>query len=298
MSIKEFNFDLKQIRSFIEVVNEKSFTNASMNLKISQASISHQIGQIEKMLGVKLIIRSSQDFALTREGEIFLKYCDKLKNDVESLKNELSTGTFGGTIRIIASSIPGTYIVPSILSSLNNNNAGFYYCLEVGNSREAIEKVKQGDSDLAIVGREIKHPGLSYKELVDDEIVLIAPLGHKGTVQIDDIRKIPLITRESGSGTRNTIELYLNKLGIIPSELNIIMETTSSESLREAVISGLGSAFISAMAVEKDLKLKNLEIVKIKGVNIIRPFYVVTSNIRVQHEPVKLFLDYASRYKK
>ncbi len=298
MSIKEFNFDLKQIRAFIEVVNEKSFTNASVNLKISQASISHQIGQIEKMLGVKLIIRSSQDFALTREGEIFLKYCDKLKNDVESLKNELSTGTFGGTIRIIASSIPGTYIVPSILSSLNSNNAGFYYSLEVGNSREAIEKVKQGDSDLAIVGREIKHPGLSYSELVDDEIVLIAPVGHKGTVQIDDIRKIPLITRESGSGTRNTVELYLNKLGIIPSELNIIMETTSSESLREAVISGLGSAFISSMAVEKDLKLKNLQIIKIKGVNIIRPFYVVTSNIRAQLEPVKLFLDYASRYKK
>ncbi len=180
MSIKDFNFDLKQIRSFMEVVNEKSFTNASLNLKISQASISHQINQIEKMLGVKLIRRNSQDFSLTREGEIFLKYCEKLKGDVEILKSELETGTFGGTVSIIASSIPGTYIVPSIVSALNKDIGGYFYKLEVGNSRAAIEKIKQGDADLAIVGREIKHPALSYSELVKDEIVLAAPcFAHK-----------------------------------------------------------------------------------------------------------------------
>jgi len=298
MTIKDFNFDLKQIRTFMEVVHEKSFTNASLKLKISQASISHQIGQIEKMLGVKLIIRNSQDFALTREGEIFLKYCNKLKGDVELLKTEIKAGTFGGTIKIIASSIPGTYIVPSIVSALNRDSEGFYYKLEVGNSREAIEKIKQGDADLAIVGREIKHPALTYRELVNDEIVLIAPSDYKGSIQIEDLRKIPFITRESGSGTRNIVEAYLNRLGIIPSELNIIMESSSSESLREAVISGLGLALISSMAIEKDLKLKNLKVIKVKGMSIIRPFYIVTSNIRAQHEPVRLFLEYASKYKK
>ena len=55
MSFKDFNFDLKQIRGFMEVVNEKSFTNASRNLKISQASISHQVGQLEKMLAASEI---------------------------------------------------------------------------------------------------------------------------------------------------------------------------------------------------------------------------------------------------
>jgi DNA-binding transcriptional LysR family regulator len=181
---------------------------------------------------------------------------------------------------------------------LNRDSEGFYYKLEVGNSREAIEKIKQGDADLAIVGREIKHPALTYRELVNDEIVLIAPSDYKGSIQIEDLRKIPFITRESGSGTRNIVEAYLNRLGIIPSELNIIMESSSSESLREAVISGLGLALISSMAIEKDLKLKNLKVIKVKGMSIIRPFYIVTSNIRAQHEPVRLFLEYASKYKK
>ena len=298
MSIKDFNFDLKQIRSFLEVVNEKSFTNASLNLKISQASISHQINQIEKMLGVKLIRRNSQDFSLTREGEIFLKYCEKLKGDVEILKSELESGTFGGTVAIIASSIPGTYIVPSIVSALNKDIGGYFYKLEVGNSREAIEKIKQGDADLAIVGREIKHPPLSYSELVKDEIVLAAPENFKGTVKVEDLRKIPMITREGGSGTRNTVESYLNRLGIVPSELNIVMECSSSESMREAVISGIGFAFISSMAIAKDLDLKNLRVVKVKGVEIIRSFYIATSNIRAKHEPLRYFLDYASKYRK
>jgi DNA-binding transcriptional LysR family regulator len=298
MTIKDFNFDLKQIRSFMEVVNEKSFTNASLNLKISQASISHQISRIEKMLGVKLIHRNSQDFSLTREGEIFLKYCEKLKGDVELLKSELETGTFGGTVSIIASSIPGTYIVPSIVSSLNKDIGGYFYKLEVGNSREAIEKIKQGDADLAIVGREIKHTALSYSEFIKDEIVLAAPDSFNGTVKADDLRKIPMITREGGSGTRNTVESYLNRLGIIPSELNVVMECSSSESMREAVINGIGFAFISLLAITKDLGLKNLRVVKVKGVEIIRPFYIVTSNIRVRHEPSRHFLDYALKYRK
>lgn len=298
MSSRDFNFDFKQIRSFMEVVNEKSFTNASLNLKISQATISHHVNQIEKMLGVRLIRRNSQDFSLTREGEVFLRYCKKLKGDVEHLKSELGKGTFGGTVTIIASSIPGTYIVPSIVAALNREVEGYFYRLDVGNSREAIEKVKQGDADLAIVGREIKHPTLDYRELVKDEIVLAAPSGFDGTVNTDDLRKIPLITREGGSGTRNTVETCLNSLGIVPSELNIVMECSSSESMREAVISGMGFAFISSMAVAKDAALKNLSIVKIPGFEIIRPFYIVTSNIRTSHEPVRTFLDYAMEYRK
>lgn len=298
MSIKEFNFDLKQIISFIEVVNEKSFTNASINLKISQASISHQISQLEKMLGLKLIRRNSQDFSLTKEGEVFLRYCNKLRGDLELLKKELDTGTFGGTVKIIASSIPGTYIVPSIVSSLNKDVEGYFYKLEIGNSREAVEKIKQGDADLAIVGREIKHSSLDYRELVNDEIVLVAPESFKGGVKVDDLRTIPMITREGGSGTRNIVESSLNRLGISPSELNIVMECSSSESMREAVISGLGFAFISSMAIAKDITLKNLRTVKVKGVDIIRPFYIVTSNIRARNEPLRLFLDYASKFRK
>jgi DNA-binding transcriptional LysR family regulator len=282
MSLKDFNFDLKQIRSFLEVVNEKSFTNASRNLKISQASISHQIGQLEKMLGVKLIFRNSQDFSLTGEGRVFIKFCNKVMKDVENLKSDISTGTFGGVVNIMSSSIPGGYILPLILSGFKKTEQqGIYFKLEIGNSREAVEKIKQGEADLAVVGREIKHPSLSYTKIFQDNVVLVSGKDQNTLVKLDDIKQIPLIVREGGSGTKNAAEMHLHHLGIIPSELNVIMECSSPEGIKEAVINGLGYAFVSRLAVEDDIKHGRLKIIDVKELNIVRDFFLVTSNVGI-----------------
>ncbi len=300
MALKDFNFDLKQIRSFIEVVNEKSFTNASRNLKISQASISHQIGQIEKMLGVKLIHRNSQDFSLTGEGKVFVKFCNRLMRDIDGLKAEMQEGTFGGVINIISSSMPGSYIIPEILSTFKKNEQdGIFFKLDIGNSREAIEKIKQGEADLAIVGREIRHPALTYTKIFEDQVVLVSGNDYSGSIKAEDLKTVPLIFRESGSGTKNAAEMYLNQMDIIPSELNVVMECSSSEGIKEAVINGLGLAFISKLAIEDDIKSGKLKIVDIKGLDIRRDFFLVVSNVRTLHEPAGRLVSFIlNNYKK
>jgi DNA-binding transcriptional LysR family regulator len=300
MGLKDFNIDIKQIRSFLEVVNEKSFTNASRNLKISQASISHQIGQVEKMLGVKLINRNSQDFSLTDEGRIFVKFCNKIMKEIDSLKSDIQAGTFGGVVNIISSSIPGGYILPEILSGFKKKEKdGVYFKLEIGNSREAVEKIKQGEADIAIVGREIRHPSLTYTKIFEDRIVLVAGKDYTGSVKVTDLRTIPLILRESGSGTKNAAEIYLNQLDIIPSELNIVMECSSPEGIKEGVIRGLGLAFISKLAIEDDVKSGKLRILDIKGLDIRRDFFLVTSNVKSLHEPAGRLVSYIlENYKK
>jgi len=293
MALKDFNLDLKQIRSFLEVVNEKSFTNASRNLKISQASISHQIGQVEKMLGVKLIHRNSQDFSLTGEGRIFVKFCNKIMKDIDGLKSDIQAGTFGGVVSIMSSSIPGAYILPGILSSFKKQEKdGVYFKLEIGNSREAVEKIKQGEADLAIVGREIRHPSLAYTKIFEDQVVLVACKDYPGNVKVTDLKTIPLILRESGSGTKNAAEAYLNELEIIPSELNVVMECSSPEGIKEAVIRGMGLAFISKLAIEEDVKSGKLKIIPVKGLDIHRDFFLVTSNVRTLHEPAGRLVSY------
>lgn len=300
MSLKDFNFDIKQIRSFLEVVNEKSFTNASRNLKISQASISHQIGQIEKMLGVKLIYRNSQDFALTTEGKTFVKFCLKLMKDIDGLKSDLRTGTFGGVVNIISSSIPGAYILPGILAEFKSTgNQDVYFKLEIGNSREAIEKIKQGEADIAVTGREIKHPALSYTRIFEDKVHLVASRDLSPSTKKIDLRTIPLVVRESGSGTKNAMETSLNELNIIPSELNVVMECSSPEGIKEAVINGIGYAFISSLAIEDEIKAGKLKIVPIPGSDIKRDFFLVTSNVKTLHEPAAKLVTYIlKKYKK
>ncbi len=292
MNIKDFNFDLKQVRAFIEVVNEKSFTNASRNLKVSQASISHQIGQIEKMLGVRLIHRNSQDFSLTAEGTIFHSFCKNTMKSIEHLKSEIVDGTFGGVVRLIASSIPGTYILPKMISECGISGEDSFFQIEIGNSREAIEKIKNGDADIAIAGRNIKHSALKFRKIIRDEIVLAAPADFSENLAVDDLKSIPFIIRESGSGTRNETENYLNSLNIHPSELNSVMECSTSEGVREAVINGIGLAFISKSAIEKDLALGKIKVIENDDFKIERYFYLVTSTIRSLHGPAKLFAEY------
>lgn len=291
MNFKDFNFDLKQLKSFIEVVNEKSFTNASRNLKVSQASISHQIGQLEKMLGVKLIHRTSQDFALTPEGKVFNRFCDKIMKELNSLKSDIQTGTFGGVVNIVSSSIPGTYIVPRLISSINDLKNDIFFRVEILNSREAIERIKQGEADVGITGKELRHPSLNFRKILKDEIVFI---GHPDFNEINDVnelRNAPLVIRESGSGTRTIAENHLQELGIIPSELNMVMECTSSEAVREAVINRIGYGFISKIAIERDLKLGKVKIIKLKDLSIERHFYLVTSKAKMLTEPAVRFVE-------
>jgi len=295
MPFKNFNFDLKQLRGFIEVVNEKSFTNASRNLKVSQASISHQINQLEKMLGLKLIHRTSQDFSLTPEGKVFVRFCEKIMKDVDILKSDMQSGTFGGIVNIVSSSIPGTYIVPQIIASIQEEKTDNFFKVEILNSREAIERIKQGEADLAIVGKELKHPSLTFTRFVKDEIVFI---GHPDFTDISEVRKIrdvPLVTRESGSGTKTITENYLQELGLIPSELNVVMECSSSEGVREAVINKIGYAFISKIAIERDLRLGRVKIIKLKDCNIERYFYLVTSKVKVLTEPAARFAEFIQK---
>jgi DNA-binding transcriptional LysR family regulator len=291
MNFKDFNFDLKQLKTFIEVVNEKSFTNASRNLKVSQASISHQIGQLEKMLGVKLIHRTSQDFALTQEGKVFSRFCDKIMKDLNSLKSDIQAGTFGGVVNIVSSSIPGTYIVPQLISSIKNPDDGVFFRVEILNSRETIERIKQGDADLGITGKELKHPSLNFRKMMHDEIVFIGHPDFKDVRDINSLRDIPLVSRESGSGTKTITENHLQDHGIIPSELNIVLECTSSEGVREAVINKIGYGFISKIAIERDLKLGKLKVIKLKDLNIERFFYLVTSKAKVLTEPASRFVE-------
>lgn len=293
--LKDFNFDLKQIRGFLEVVSEKSFTNASRNLKVSQASISHQVSQLEKMLGLKLINRNSQDFSLTDEGRVFVHFCEKLMKDINNLKSDMQAGTFGGVISIISSSIPGTYILPSVINGHRKQSQGNYYKLEIGNSREAVEKIKQGEADLAITGREIKHTSLVYTKVFNDEVVLIAPPSDKLKLGINDLKSIPLIVRETGSGTKSIVENALLEHGIQPSELNVVMECTTSEGLRESVANGNGYAFISSLAVEKDLKLGRVREADVAGLKIIRPFYLVTSKVRVLNDSAAGFVEFIKK---
>lgn len=289
---RDLYFDLKQIISFIEVVRAKSFTKASRVLRLGQATISHHVGQLEKNLGANLIERSSKNFILTKNGKAFYGFCEKLMEDLENLEYAMANERVPMAISIAASTIPSAYIIPKVIPKVLETITNVKYRIKEFDSREAIEQVKERKVDAAIVGRIIKHPLLSYSAILDDEIVLVCRKNlFPSKISARDIAAIPLIVREKGSGTRHYYEEALNRRGVYIPDLKVVMECSTSEMAKEAVVSGAGVSFISKMAVEREIQSGLLQIVDINGVKIHRKFYFVTLKGKKIEKPVQALFE-------
>jgi DNA-binding transcriptional LysR family regulator len=287
----ELNFDLKQLRSFLAVLNENSFTRASRKLKVGQATISHHIIQLEKALGVKLLNRTARDVSVTEEGKIFQAFCEKLFKNIETAVADLDRGIPAGTTRIAASTIPASYILPKILASVKREFPGITYRLQVTDSREAVEMVKEGSADVGIVGKEYRHPSLVYTPVCMDEIMLAGPKGAPARIEPADLVRMPFIIREAGSGTRKNSEEALGRHGITPSALQVVLECSSTECIKEAIAAGLGVSFLSRLAVEQEKRAKSLTLIRVDGLDIRRSFFFVHNVSRQLTRPAQLLLD-------
>ncbi|OHD63640.1 MAG: hypothetical protein A2176_05770 [Spirochaetes bacterium RBG_13_51_14] len=289
--IAELNFDLKQLRSFLEVLNENSFTRASRKLKVGQATISHHISQLEKALGVTLINRAGRDISVTPAGKIFRAFCEKTFTSVDALASDLGKGIPPGVTCIAASTIPAAYLLPKILVAANRECPGAVYRLVVADSRESVEMVKEGRADIGIVGKEYRHSSLSYTPVCRDEIVLVGPRSCPDRVAVADLPRMPFIIREPGSGTRKTCEEELGRHGIAPSVMRVVMECSSTEGIKESIAAGMGVSFISRLAVSREIGLNVLKIIDVSGLSISRSFYFVRTGSKGLTRSGTLILD-------
>lgn len=299
MKNKELNFDLKQLRSFLTVTEEKSFTRASRTLRVGQATISSHMRSLEETLGVILIRRSSRDFTVTREGLLFREFCQSVFRDIEKLNEELSREDVPGVTRLAASTIPSAYILPAVLARLKRLHPKVLYRVETGDSRGVIEMVKEGTAEAGISGKMIRHPSLAFQKIHSDEIVLIAPaVNYPDSVSLPDLKKLPFVTRARGSGTRDCYEKYLSGRGISPSGLNIVLECSGTEIVKEAVLAGMGVAFISRLAVRRESGQGRIKVIETGGAAIRRDFYLLYQKKRSVSAPVKALMDELKKLKK
>lgn len=286
-----FNFDLKQVASFLSIINEGSFTNGARKLGIGQATISHHITQLEETLEVSLFQRSGKTIRITGEGKKFEDFCRKLFSDIEDLKENLIPGGSSETAVIAASTIPADYILPELISNLRKKNSRLFYKIEVSDSREAIEKVKEDSVDMGIVGQEINHPSIEKKRIFSDKIVLIGIPGETDRLKCEQLKDKNIIVRKKGSGTRKAWEKQLAEFSVHPSGLNIVYECSSTEGIKKAVTAGIGVAFISRMAVENELQLNTLKIIDIEGIEIVRDFYLIYRHKNYRSIPVNTLIN-------
>jgi DNA-binding transcriptional LysR family regulator len=279
-------FTLQQLRILKAVATEKNFTKAAEGLYLSQPSLSKQIKRLEKNLGILLINRENKKVSLTEKGKIFLDYSERILALCEESCRILMDfkSVERGNLKVGASQTIGTYLLPRVLSLFAQNYPQMSLNFQVNSTQIIAKSVSNREIDLAVVGGEIpnklkKH--LSLKHFVEDEFNLIVPKSHpfafKKQITEKELYNLNFITLNSNSPIRKFIDNILSKNQIEIKKLKIIMELNSIEGIKTAVSLGLGAAFLSSSAIEKEIRLKKIEKVNIENIRITRNLSIISN---------------------
>lgn len=276
------NMRLEYIRSFIGVVNYKSFSLAAKYLFLSQPTISTHIKQLENELGVQLLVRSTKDVLLSEEGKVFYPYAlQLLETESRALKqlNKCENDS-GGMVSLAVSSVPGHYMFPQFLAQFRSKNATTNFRVLEGDSGNVIQKLLNFDAEIGIGGLESGSDKLHSEILFEDEIVLITPNTAKyrelnGKFPLEQLKNEWFITREIGSGTKNTVDYIERELKLNASAMRTVAQFESSEMVRRAVEEGAGVAFISKTAAKESVERQKIVEFSLPNVNAKRQFYLM-----------------------
>lgn len=279
-------FTLQQLRILKAVATEKNLTKAAQVLHLSQPSLSKQIKTLEKNLDILLINRKTNKISLTENGKVFLQYCERILALCEESCRALIDLKNGdrGNLTVGASQTIGTYLMPRVLALFAQNYPQIDLKVQVNSTRLIANNVLNREIDIAVVGGEIPNElkkNLTIKDFVEDELSLIIskshPFAKKRKINKENLYYLNFITLNSNSTIRKFIDNILIQNGIETKQLKIIMQFNSIEGIKTAVSLGLGAAFVSSSAIEKEVELKTIEILKIENIRITRRLSIISN---------------------
>lgn len=296
--MSDLPFTLDQLRILKAIAAEGSFKRAADSLYVSQPAVSLQVQNLERQLDVPLFDRGGRRAQLTEAGHLLLSYgekiltlCQETCRAIEDLQN-----LQGGTLIIGASQTTGTYLLPRMIGLFRQKYPDVAVQLHVHSTRRTSWSVANGQIDLAIIGGEISPELQDSLEIIpyaEDELALILPVFHPlakvETIQKDDLYKLQFIALDSQSTIRKVIDQVLARCGIETRRLKIEMELNSIEAIKNAVQSGLGAAFVSTTAIEKELQMGMLHRAKIDDVVVKRMLSVIINPNRYRSKAAEAF---------
>jgi DNA-binding transcriptional LysR family regulator len=296
--MSDIPFTLDQLRILKAIAVEGSFKRAADSLYVSQPAVSLQVQNLEKQLNVPLFDRGGRRAQLTEAGHLLLSYgeriialCQETCRAIEDLQN-----LQGGTLIVGASQTTGTYLLPRMIGLFRQSYPDVSVQLQVHSTRRTSWGVANGQVDLAIIGGEVPaelQETLKIIPYAEDELALILPVFHSlaqlETIQKEDLYKLQFITLDSQSTIRKVIDKVLTLYEIDPKRLKVEMELNSIEAIKNAVQSGLGAAFVSTTAIEKELQMGVLHRATIKDVIIRRTLSVIVNPNRYCSKAAEAF---------
>lgn len=275
---------LEQLRIFVAVAEREHVTEAAKLLGLTQSAASAAIAALEGRYDTKLFHRIGRSIALTEEGRKFFSEARAVLARAEAAEQVLSdlTGLKQGVVRIRASQTVGGYWLPRHLVDFRASHPGIRVEVAIENTQQVAVAVRDGAADLGFVEGEVSDSRLISQQIARDRLMLVVgarhPWARRRRVTPADLVSTPWIVREKGSGTRAMFEQAVERLGIAPATLDILMELPSNEAVRSAVIASEAATVLSASVLVTGLEAELLHAPAIELPE--RAFYVLTHNER------------------
>jgi DNA-binding transcriptional LysR family regulator len=291
-----FVMDIHHLRIFASVFRHKSFSKASEELHLTQPTVSDHIKTLEEELSCRLFDRLGRSIVPTREADALythaveiIEKADLLKEVIGRVRKEVA-----GELVIGASTIPGTYLMPSLIAAFRKVHPSTSFQIIVSDSRDIVGKVLRHELLIGIVGAKLTNDQIHYVPFMEDEMIAVASpsLMKDGVITLQDLTRIPMVLREEGSGTRREVEKILESKGVALGEIGIAGIFGSTDAVKQAVKAGLGISIVSKFSVTDELKHKVLKEIKVKDVQMKRNFYIITHKKRILPVAYNAFLEY------
>lgn len=270
---------LKQIEVFLAVAETRSFSKGAEESYITQSTASQHIQTLEDELGIRLFDRGRGGALLTEAGKLFLERAKRIRGECEASLAAIRRfrGMEDVVLRIGASNIPGTSLIPAMLGRFLQQCPQVRLEVVQGDSRSVVAQLVAEEIELGVIGGRYDDDHVEFEPMGEDSIICVVtpdlvPSG-KYSLSQAELCKVPLVAREQGSGTQQAVYEALAGTWISKEALRIVAQLGSNEAVKRAVLNGTGYAFISAMSVAEEIGSGQLVPVRIPGVNITRKFY-------------------------
>ena len=276
MDFRDIN--LHQLHIFRAVAQHQSYSRAAVELYLSQPGVSQQVKTLERNLGLPLLEKNGRRVRLTEAGAELFAYSDRifaLLDETRLVLEELS-GARRGRVKVAASTTAGIYVVPAALGAFHRQNPDVTLTLDVVNRFNAQERLLNDDVDLAVMGLIEDAHDLDVAEFVPNELVVIAPPGHRfaprQAIPLTELSEEVFLLRESGSGTRTDVERLFS---VAEMPLKVGMELRSSGAIKQAVTAGLGVSIMPLSALELELAAGRVVTLDVVGFPVHRHWSLV-----------------------
>ena len=286
---------LHQLQILEAIARHGSFTRAAEELELTQPTVSQQIKRLTQIIGMPLFEQLGKQLYLTAAGKEVVTASATIAGQFAQLEIALDElkGLKQGRVNLVASTT-AKYFVPRLLGTFHRQHADIELALHITNQEGVLARLARNQDDLYFTGRPPSDLDIELRPILENPLVVIAPSNHplagKTNIPLKQIATEPFIFREAGSGTRSVVENFLAENRV---SVDVVIELSSNEAIKQAIAGGLGLSVLSQHSLDLETQNGLLTILNVEGFPIQRHWYVIYPNGKQLSVAAQTFLDFS-----